>query len=63
MTGGITNGRSVTNSIRGRSWGRRSRTQKAVGTMIRMLKMIVRTPMIAENDRLAKNCGSANMLL
>ena len=42
--GGTTNGRSVMNSTNGRARGIRSRTQKAVGTMSAMLRMIVMIP-------------------
>jgi hypothetical protein len=43
-TGGMTNGRSVMNSITGRSWGTLSLTQYAVGTMISRLTRIVTIP-------------------
>ena len=48
MIGGITNGSRVMNSTIGRSEGYLSRTQNAVGTMIRMLMMIVRIPAMNE---------------
>ena len=48
MIGGMTNGRRVMNSTIGRSAGYLRRTQKAVGTMIRMLTMIVRIPAMNE---------------
>ena len=48
MTAGITNGIRVTNSTTGRSRGRRSRTQYAVGTIRSVLTTIVIRPMTNE---------------
>ena len=44
MIGGMTNGRSVMNSMYGRSRGSRRRTQNAVGTMRIELTTIVMIP-------------------
>ena len=47
-TGGMTNGRRVMNSTKGRARGTRRRTQKAVGRTRTTLTMMVMMPMTNE---------------
>ena len=57
---GTTNGINVMNSISGRSLGRRSRIQYAVGTINTRLTRMVSTAMLSENSMVCLNCGSAS---
>src|SRR3954462_1601045 len=63
ITGGITKGRRVTNSTRGRRRGTRSRTQNAVGTMSPMLTIVVMIPTTNEYVRVLKNWGSLSVFV